>query len=424
MNFFSYIKEAFGTLTQNKMRSLLSLLGIVIGISSVVILTAIGNGMKAEIIKDMGSANNLITIRSGKISNGNPFVQPPTSSANNSYAEGENEPSIEQKIAAERIFSRETVKLLEEVFGDRVKAIVPSMNFQSNSSPIIAGEESYSSVKVVENSFFHARDIRTERWTLFTDHQVEKYENVAIISADLVESFKGRDPIGKTIYINNSAFTVTGILPKTNDYTLGSAIYIPLTTATKRFGSQKIDNIEVYTHRTEDIEPLQKDLWYFLMKYSGAYSPTELNFHLFTNKKFIESSMAMINNLALFISGIAGISLLVGGIGIMNIMLVSVTERTREIGIRKAIGARRRDIIFQFLTESAILSLVGGIVAIIFSYGIGRLIHAIIPKINPLFSLDIILIATGFSVAMGVIFGLLPAWKAARMQAIDALRFE
>lgn len=163
MNFFSYIKEAFGTLTQNKMRSLLSLLGIVIGISSVVILTAIGNGMKAEIIKDMGSANNLITIRSGKISNGNPFVQPPISSTNNSYAEGENEPSIEQKIAAERIFSRETVKLLEEVFGDRVKAIVPSMNFQSNSSPIIAGEESYSSVKVVENSFFHARDIRTER---------------------------------------------------------------------------------------------------------------------------------------------------------------------------------------------------------------------------------------------------------------------
>lgn len=131
-----------------------------------------------------------------------------------------------------------------------------------------------------------------------------------------------------------------------------------------------------------------------------------------------------IGQMTLFISSIAAISLFVGGIGIMNIMLVSVTERTREIGIRKAIGARKKDIIVQFLTESSILSFIGGILAIIFSYLICLLVEKLFPNISTIISIHTIIVATGFSILMGIVFGLLPAWKAAKMDAIEALRFE
>lgn len=344
--------------------------------------------------------------------------------SSSSYLDDEPQVSIEQQIASEKIFSREMIMMLEKVFKDRVKAVVPSMNF-STSAPLMAmGEEIYPTVKVVENGFFAVKDAKVARGTLFTEIQIQNAENVVIITADLVEVFKNRDPIGKTIFINNTAFIVTGILEKSNDYSLSRSVFLPFVTVEKRFGSQKIESISVYTHTPDQIESVQKDLGYFLMKYSGAYSPFEVNFNLYTNKKWIEQFMQGINQIALFVSGIAGISLLVGGIGIMNIMLVSVTERTREIGIRKAIGARRRDIIFQFLTESAILSLIGGVVAIIFSYVVGKLIHAVVDKINPIMTLDIIILATSFSMFMGIVFGLLPAWKAAKMDAIEALRFE
>ncbi len=378
--------------------------------------------MKASITKDLWTNQNVIKIQQWKISQWPSswgFSENWSSSADDPLSE----PSIEQKVAAEKIFSRDMIQLLEKVFAWRIKAIVPIMTFRTSTPTIIMGEESSAEIKVVENSFFAAKDIQAERGTLFTHTQIQNHENVAIISADIVSLFKNRDPIGKTIYINNSAFTIIGILPKTNDYMI-SGIYIPFVTATKRFGPQKIESIDVYAQDADMVEVLQKDLWYFLMKYSGAFDPTELNFNLFSNKKAIESYMKAINSIALFVSGIAAISLLVGGIGIMNIMLVSVTERTREIGIRKAIGAKRRDIVFQFLTESAILSWVGGIVAIIFSYIVGAIIHMLFEQINPLITVDIIILATSFSMIIGVVFGLLPAWKAAKMDAIEALRFE
>lgn len=422
MNILSYISEWLETLVQNKMRSFLSLLGIVIGITSVVVLTAIWDGMKADIIKSMVTTQNIIKIERGKVQNMNPWEErrwewEAPGDSNDAI-------TIEQTVAAERIFHMDTVKLLQDVFSDQVQAVIPVMEFRQSTPLIIDGEQQYADIRVVENTYFSTRDMEMGHGTFFTPFQIEHAEPVAIIGADLVERFWRKNPLGKTISVNNTAFRIVGILKRMDNWESDTMIYIPHTTAKERFGTNKIEHIEVHAKDLATIHTLQKNLWYFLLKYTDAPDPQSLGFHLSTNEGLLKMINEQIGQMTLFISSIAAISLFVGGIGIMNIMLVSVTERTREIGIRKAIGARKKDIIVQFLTESSILSFIGGILAIIFSYLICLLVEKLFPDISTIISIHTIIVATGFSILMGIVFGLLPAWKAAKMDAIEALRFE
>lgn len=435
MNFFSYIIESLGTLLQNKMRSFLSLLGIVIGISSVVILTAIGDGMKADIVKNMISTQNIITIAPWPVSRFSPFEM--MQWKNGPHQQNE-EIDISQKIAAEKIFKIETIEKLQKIFKNSVSSVLPIMNFKSYAPVIYNWKEVYSSTTIVNPSFFEAKKLKIWRWMMFSPYQIKNSEKVVILGFNAVKNLNEneknfsknssnnselQDPVGKKIFINNTAFTIVGILEKSDNYNVDYNIFIPHSTVVENFGEPAIEKIELYAKNIEDMHEIQKNVGYYLMKITGAEIPETIQFHLETNEAALKEVNEMIWKLSLFVSGIAGISLFVGGIGIMNIMLVSVTERTREIGIRKAIGAKRSDIILQFLTESGLLSMIGGILAIIFSFGITKIISMIFP-INPILSLNTIMIATIFSIFMGVIFGLIPAWKAAKMDAIEALRFE
>ena len=382
--------------------------------------------MKAKIIEDMAATQNIITLQAGQPgkSGGGLMANPNGGPVSSTETSEKTEPSIAQRIATEQVLSTETIEMIQKLFGDKIKAIVPVMPFRSNSPPVIMGKESNGSVKVVEDAFFKARDIKLARGIFFQKSQTENFENVVVAGSDLEREFQGKNPVGQTIYINNQAFTVIGLLEKTKDYSTDNAYYIPYQTASKRFGKQKIESIEIYAKRVEDLNFLQKNIGYYLMKLTGASDPSELNFNLATNRQFMDMIEKQTGTITMFISGIAGISLLVGGIGIMNIMLVSVTERTREIGIRKAIGAKRKDIVLQFLVESVILSFIGGVIAVLVSYAISAGVHFFAPSLSMIISIEMIFIATGFSVLMGVIFGLLPAWRAAKMDAIEALRFE
>ena len=424
MNFISYIYESFWTLTQNKMRSFLSLLGIVIGISSVVVLTAIGDGMKDQITKEMVSTQNIITISRGKVQKMNFYESMMTEDKrqDNTYEEL----NIEQTIAREKIFQLDMIEKISEIFSESVKAVLPIIRFEWGVNIIIDGKQTYSSVRIASNDLFKVRDLKAERGILFTQEQIKNAEAVALVGYNTISwEFEWQDPVGKTIYINNTAFTIIGIIEKAKDYQIDSAFFIPTTSAKAFFGTQKIESIEVYAKDISKMHDLQKNLWYFLMKSTkSATNPSQLEFHLKTNEAMIESINKQIGQIAIFITSIAGISLFVGGIGIMNIMLVSVTERTREIGIRKAIGARKIDIILQFLIESSLLSFIGGVLAIILSYAITSIISALFPDVPTLISVQTIAIATSFSIFMWVFFGIIPAWKAAKKDAIEALRFE
>jgi putative ABC transport system permease protein len=239
---------------------------------------------------------------------------------------------------------------------------------------------------------------------------------------------------GQTIRIAGTPYRVIGVLKSKGGSGFGSSdnkVYVPLTTAQARLYQRSnrdtVDNIQVQavdsTHVVAATEEISQ-----ILRTRHRTSVGLDDFTLFTQSSILSTAQSITSVLTIFLGGIAGISLLVGGIGIMNIMLVSVTERTREIGLRKAVGARKRDILVQFITESVLLSLVGGVIGIFLAWGIASLVGAIAASsgtpINPVITVDAVLLATLFSMAVGLLFGLYPANRAASLQPVEALRYE
>ena len=402
------ITMAFSQLRANKLRSVLTLLGIIIGVGSVVGVVSIGEGLRSKVMSEidkMGGSRLII-------------VLPPP----RFYNEGGRwtlRPWVER-------LSMEDVELIIEECTD-VSSVVP---VAEEGTGVQRGRAStMGQLKGVRPDYVEVMDWNVERGRFVNDSDLEEARKVVVLGDEIKKDlFGASDPIGSEIRIRNQRYTVIGVMEgkRLFGHDWGTDLLIPLTTAQKRItGNKYLDALLVYCTESTKARALGMELGKFFKRHHEHGS----EFKIIAAETEIEKVDRLINVLKMVVGGIAGVSLIVGGIGIMNIMLVSVTERTREIGIRKAIGAKRRHILLQFLVEAVVLSLCGGAIGILVGTGLGKGIagaiqHFAKESFPSKVSLDAIAVAIGFSFLTGVFFGVYPARKASLLDPVEALRYE
>lgn len=406
-----YFLQAIDALWRNKLRSALSTLWIVIGIASVSIMMALWEWLKQKMLENLSVSNDMISIlQKQDMWWGNP--------------EGGKKKEEVAYVQVKDIFVPSSIDALKK-FVWNLKYVV---GFSYVNAPGIKYEwkEIYSQVLWVTYDYFRAKNIKIASWMWFIQKNFDESDKVIVLGHEMVkQELKWVNPIGKTIMLAWYSYTVVGILEKSNDWSTNYAIVIPFSTAQTNLWVQSFNNLYIYVKDIQLLSAVKKDVLFLLMKLSGVSTPQEVKFSMESNDEAIKQINETINQLKLFLWGIAWISLLVWGIGIMNIMLVSVVERTREIGIRKAIGAKKTDILLQFLVESIVISILWCVIAFGLTLLWVYLINTYAPEdFKAVFNLNVVLFSSGVSVGMWIVFWLLPAWKAAKMRPIDALRFE
>jgi len=388
MKFTQGIKMALSSIRSNKMRSILTMLGIIIGILSVIVLVGIGQGTTKNIQSQIeGLGTNLITVNI------------------RSYR---NKPITDDEITQLKS-------------GGFIKEIAPIV---SSSSTVKAGTKSESySVEGSVPAYEEIRNVSIDTGRFISENDITNRYKVAVIGTDIADTIFGtRDVIGKTIQINRNNFTVIGLLKSAGSSSSGSndeKVIIPISTAERLFKTTRISTFYIEAASSDNVTNAYNQLNTFLYQKFGSTD----DYNVFNQTDLLSTVSTTTNTLTMMLGGIASISLLVGGIGIMNIMLVSVTERTREIGIRKAIGAKRRNILIQFLIESVVLSVLGGIIGILLGFLVANIVSkftSIAVSISP----TVVLLSFSFAMAVGIIFGMYPANKASKLKPIDALRYE
>jgi putative ABC transport system permease protein len=404
------VKIAFQALVANKLRAFLTMLGIIIGVGSVVAMMSIGYGAQESVlqsVQDIGS--NLIIIVPG---NQEEQGRGPEAMM------GEDESRESLKISdAEDI--EENAKLVEGAAPVILSSSVISYLNNSTRSSVYASSEKAETIYNFE----------IEEGEFFTESEVKNSANVAAIGHTVIDKLFGKiDPLGKVIKIDGKNFTVKGIIEAKGPDQFGNdqdnSVAIPITTAqNKLYGIDYINMIIAQGISKDTIDDATDEIRQILRR-SHNLRPDEKNdFTVQSQEQLLDILGNITNIFTVVISGIAGIALLVGGIGIMNIMLVSVTERTREIGIRKAVGAKNKDILFQFLIESVVLSITGGILGIVFAVIVSIFLNNFTILTTEISAFPIILALT-FSTIVGLFFGIYPAMRAARLNPIEALRYE
>ncbi len=407
-------KIAIRALRANKMRSVLTMLGIVIGVATVVALLSIGKGATASITSSIqGNGSNLLTVSPGKQQSG--------------------PAGMGQSQQASYLYYTD-YQLLQRALVDNIAAIVPS--FQS-SYLVNYGSESFTvSVKGVTEDYQETNSYKIAEGRFITDGDNKSESLVAVLGSQTAEDlFGGLTPIGKTISVKGVKFEVVGVLEAKGSSGLSGsadeAVFIPLDTGySKLFGSTAtyndkriVNSISVSVATTEAMDTVSAQIKFLIRRAHKLTSSDELDFNVLSQSDLLSTLTTVTQTLTIFLGAIAGISLLVGGIGIMNIMLVSVTERTKEIGLRKAVGATKNQILTQFLIETMTLSVLGGIIGILLGVGIALLFKAT-GMISSVITYDSILLAFTFALAIGVFFGLYPAYRAANLTPMVALRYE
>jgi putative ABC transport system permease protein len=405
MRYFVILKAAFRALRRNKLRTALTMLGIIIGVGAVIAMVGIGNGAKAQVQARIAAlGQNVIMVFSGSVNRGGVFTG----------FGGAGTLTVEDALA-----------MGKDVPG--VTAVSPEVR---SGAQIMAGNNNWQTSIMGESvDYLIIRQWDIADGVMFSDSDVRSAAKVCILGKTTADKlFPDDDPVGKTIRIKNVPMKVLGVLKAKGASMMGSdqddTVIVPYTTGMKRFaGVTMLRSINVQAVSAEQMAEVQNGIAELLRQRHRIQPGRDDDFMMRNQQEIAEAMSATTEVMTALLAAIASVSLLVGGIGIMNIMLVSVTERTREIGIRMAVGARGRDILLQFLIEAVALSSTGGLLGIGMGIGGARLI-TMIKQWPTLISPDSVIIAFAFSAAVGVFFGFYPARKASQLDPIDALRYE
>jgi putative ABC transport system permease protein len=408
MSIWQAFLEALESLSANKMRSGLTILGIVIGVGAVIAMVSIGRGAEATITDSIqGIGTNLLFVFRGgseEVRNPKPITL--------GDAEAISDPWLAPSVAG----------------------VAPVL--QGSGKVSFGGESTNTQISGVTPEYAQVRNYKVSEGEFINEEHMLGQASVVLLGQEVANDLFSRPEglVGETVRIEGQPFRIIGILESRGGSGFSNEddiVMVPLTTAQtrllRRSTRDRVDLLLVQAVSPQDVPQASSEVAQILRTRHRTQIGAD-DFTILTQQDFLDTASTITNVLTIFLGGIAAISLLVGGIGIMNIMLVSVTERTREIGLRKAVGAHKADIMIQFLTESSVLSLFGGLIGIALgwtiSFAVGRIAQANNAPINPSISMDIVLLATLFSTAVGLFFGIYPANRAANLEPVEALRYE
>jgi putative ABC transport system permease protein len=411
MNIIQSIRLALQGLTANKLRSGLTMLGIIIGVAAVIALVAVGQGAQASVTQRFQSlGSNLLVISPGAAFFGR----------------------ASQGAASAQSLTNEDAQAIAQL-ATLVEAIAPEYSVRG-AQVVYGNKNTQTSVLGVSPEYLTVRNWQVAQGRFIDQQDVESLAKVCTLGTTVVEDLFGSnsfDPVGKTIKINRQNYQVVGVMAskgQTGFTNEDDQVFIPLSTAQVKFGgagNTSLGSINVQVTSAEMMDFAQAELKAILRARHGLSPSQADDFNIRSQVQIMEMAQQTTGTFTILLGAIAAISLVVGGIGIMNIMLVSVTERTREIGIRKAVGAKRRDILMQFLVEAVVLSGLGGIVGVLVGWGSAQLLSRLASELlSTLVTLGSVIMALGVSVAIGLFFGIYPANRAARLNPIEALRHE
>ncbi len=405
MLFSESFQMALTSLYANKMRSLLTMLGIIIGVGAVIALVSVGMGVRSNVTSSIASlGSNMLIVSPGSSNRG----------------------GVRGAAGSMQTLKYDDAKAIK----DKIKNIDYVSPSVSSSYQVVYGNNNWNtSVQGVTPEFMSIRSLSIGYGSFVSTDDMNKRNRVAVIGTTVASNLFAKDnPVGKNIRINNQPYKVIGLLESKGQSSVGQdqddVIYIPLTTAQERMlGITYVQSINVQVSSQEKMEQVQAEIENLLRSRHHIVAGKDDDFHVRNLTSLMETVNQSTSMLTLLLGAIAGISLIVGGIGIMNIMMVSVTERTREIGIRKALGATFMNIMTQFLIESMVIGIIGGIIGIVFGCAASKVI-AQLGDFTTVITIAPIIVSFIFSVGIGLFFGIYPARKAAKLDPIEALRYE
>lgn len=390
MKLFHTLKLAVKNIISNKLRSVLTMIGIIIGISSVIVLVSMASGSTKQITSQVQAlGTNLIM-------------------ANTSNNSGTKQ------------FTLDDVKNIQDLQG--ISEAAPTIS--ASATVKVNAKSQSTSVTGTTPNFMDVRNMTLSKGRFIADLDVDYRNKVAVLGSDIATQLYGlNDPVGQGIRVNGNTYNVIGVL-KSQGSSMGNntddMVIVPSSTAISLAGSRNVQSVYIKSSSDQDVDMVANKINTYLSNYFK--STDNSTSRVMSQKQLLDTMSSITRTMTYLLGGIAAISLIVGGIGVMNVMLVSVSERTKEIGIRKALGGTKKDILIQFLIESLVLSSLGGIIGVVFGILLGKAIAAF--GVSVAFSIPVVIFSFSFSMIVGIVFGIFPAYKASNLKPIDALRFE